>query len=858
MVDKRTYVTAALCVLPAALSKAELAAAMPTSGGTYVYLDRTFGPLVGTVAGLGLWISLLLKCAFALVGLGVYLAVIADIPIKPFALLLVGGIVMLNIHGVRGVSRVQFVITALCVVLLFGLMLRGSFAFDTSRLEPLFPQGIGGFLDATAFVFVSFAGVTKIAAIAEEIRRPERNLPLGIMISLLVVTLIYGGIALILVGCTPAAVLALDLRPIHSLAHALGGSILGIPTAVVGAATLASMANAGVLAASRFPFAMSRDDLLPPILGRLNSRYLTPTASIILSGLVVASAILLLDVEKLAKLASAFMIMIYCSENVAVIALRETHVQWYAPAFRSPFYPLTQIGGIVAALLLLWIMGGVAIVAGGAIAIAGALVYLFYGRKRTDRKGALGLRGRRRDLGQSVQTSIKTLSEVNLGDDAAVVVALVGNERSPEMLVELAEALREGGRLEVIHLTEIPEQTGIDAVHEEDSRLMSIRRRVGAMAEAREIPLEFEALVSRDVIKTIDEISSRLHSKWLVMEWTGRDHSSFTIRNPLGWLREHISCNLAVFSHSGVRYIREILVHVEPNEQDALVTEIAGRLAAVHGAKLTFIRFVPDSAPMTQTQREADYLDQTRSLCDTPSKALIVRGPNKALAIGQASAAYDLLVTAEVERQTIWGALRGTGSDRLTEAAACSVLRLQSPKRRSARSLSLESALAEYSDLRLEQCINPSCIQAQLVVTSKRELFEKIAHSFAAAHTSLIASDVVAALWEREQMQNTAAGMGLALPHATVMGVGLRPSVGIVTTSNPVDYETADARQVDVFFVTLGSPEARLPNLVVMSAISKLVLETSLLKRLRSATSDQQILSVIQESSAEIDRLRST
>jgi mannitol/fructose-specific phosphotransferase system IIA component (Ntr-type) len=273
----------------------------------------------------------------------------------------------------------------------------------------------------------------------------------------------------------------------------------------------------------------------------------------------------------------------------------------------------------------------------------------------------------------------------------------------------------------------------------------------------------------------------------------------------------------------------------------------------MHGAKLTFIRFVPDSAPMTQAQSEADYLDQARSLCEIPSDALIVRGPNKAVAIGNASAAYDLLVTAEVERQTFWGALRGTGSDKLTEAAGCSVLRLQGPRGRSAKSLSLKAALSEFADLRLQDCIEPSCIKVQLAVDSKRELFDMIAHTFAATHTSLIASDVVAALWEREQMQNTAAGMGLALPHATVPGVGLTPSVGIVTTSSPVDYETSDARQVDVFFVTLGSPEARFSNLVVMSAISKVVLETSLLKRLRSATNGRQVRSIIEESSAEID-----
>lgn len=840
------YLTAALCVLPAALSKAELATAMPTSGGTYVYLDRAFGPLVGTVAGLGLWISLLLKCTFALVGLGVYLTAIADVPVKPFALLIIVGIVTLNIRGVRGVSRVQLVLTGICFLTLIGLSGAAVPTFERSRLGPLFPHGAGGLFSATAFVFVSFAGVTKVAAIAEEIRRPERNLPLGILLSLALVTLLYAGISLVLVGCIPAAELAVDLRPIHSLAHSIGGPLLGMPTAVIGAATLASMANAGVLAASRFPFAMSRDNLLPSVLGDLHYRHITPMVSILLSGAVMVAAILLLDVERLAKLASAFMIMIYCSENAAVVTLRETHVQWYKPTFRSPLYPATQVLGVLACLALLAVMGMVAVAAGAAIALAGAPLFWFYGRERTKRMGVLLQRGPRPDLLQSVHTSIKTLAEPSLSDDAAVVVALFGNERSPEMLVELAEALREGGRLEVVHLTEVPEQTDLDAVADESPRLLSIRRRISAMAETRQTPLEFEALVSHDIIKTIDEISSRLYSHWLVMGWTGRDQGSFTIRNPLGWLRDHLSCNLAVFHDAGVRYIREILVHVEPNMHDGLVTDTADHLAQVHGARLTFIGFVPDSAPMTHAQREADYLDQARALCSSPSEALIARGRHKATAIGRVSAGYDLLVTAEMPRQSIWAALRGTGSDRLTETAvACSVLRLQSPARRS-QSLDLQEARSKLRHLALRDHLEPGCVGAKLETKSKDEIFESIASAFAAAIGPLVAAEIVAALWERERVQNTAVGMGLALPHATVAGAGELPHIAIFTTRGPVDYQAPDGRGVDVFFATLGSPEARLSHLVVMSAISKLVLETPLLKQLRAATDSRQILASLE------------
>ncbi|MDD9935845.1 MAG: amino acid permease, partial [Myxococcales bacterium] len=191
------YLAAGIFVIPAALSKAELATAMPESGGTYVYIDRTFGPMVGTVMGLGLWLSLLLKSAFALVGFGAYLMVLSPVPIKPVALALCLGVVALNVRGVRKVGRVQSWIVIIVLFSLTTLVVFGSLTYQGERLEPLFPHGTGGFWFAVSFVYISYAGVTKVAAIAEEVEDPGRNLPIGILASLLLVTALYTTVTLV-------------------------------------------------------------------------------------------------------------------------------------------------------------------------------------------------------------------------------------------------------------------------------------------------------------------------------------------------------------------------------------------------------------------------------------------------------------------------------------------------------------------------------------------------------------------------------------------------------------------------------------------------------------------------------------
>ena len=133
---------------------------------------------------------------------------------------------------------------------------------------------------------------------------------------------------------------------------------------------------------------------------------------------------------------------------------------------------------------------------------------------------------------------------------------------------------------------------------------------------------------------------------------------------------------------AGVRYIREILVYARHDAHDDLVVDTAEHLSKVHDARLTFVEYIPDSAGENVVSSESDYLEQIRAACNAPSEAIIVRGSNEVAAIGQASAAYDLLVMADSQERSLLTAIRGSHADRVTEVARCSVLRLQSPHRR--------------------------------------------------------------------------------------------------------------------------------------------------------------------------------
>jgi APA family basic amino acid/polyamine antiporter len=394
------YVLAGLVVLPAALSKAEMATAMPESGGTYLYIDRAMGPLAGTVAGIGAWFSLVFKSSFALVGLGAYLLLLVPLSaglVKAVALGLATLIVVLNIVGTEQSGKAQSLIVTAVVLALAAYVINAGIAVDPARFQGFAQKGADGVVTAAAFVFVSYAGVTKIASVAEEIEDPDRNLPRGILISMGVMMVLYTLVVAAVVGLNDPAVLSTSgpgdgpsLTPMADGAGQLLGGFGVAAIAVVAVLALTSMANAGVLASSRFPLAMSRDSLAPGRLARVSERFKTPQNAILLTGGLLVALIAFVPVVELAKLASAFQILVFAIVNVALVVFRTSGVESYDPSFRAPGYPYVQVVGVVGGLALLTQMGTLPILGAAGIVVGGIGWYLAYGRARTDREGALG------------------------------------------------------------------------------------------------------------------------------------------------------------------------------------------------------------------------------------------------------------------------------------------------------------------------------------------------------------------------------------------------------------------------------------------------------------------------------------
>jgi len=388
-----SYVLAGILVIPSMLAKAELATAMPKAGGDYFFIERSMGAAAGTLGGIAAWLSLSLKSAFALLGIGIFALLInpniTETQIKLIAVGCCGFFMLVNLIGAKPTGRLQvFLVLGLIGILVFYI-LRGSLSLQPQRYVPFMPFGLGSIFTTAGLVFISYGGLTKIASVAEEVKNPGRNIPLGMFLAFGIVMILYVLVVFTTVGLLDPGELDVSLTPISDGATVFMGTAGGVILAIAALLAFISTANAGILAASRNPLAMSRDQLLPQFLGKVKPGFKTPYNSILFTGAFMITIILFLNLENLVKAASTMKILLFAFVNLSVIIMRESKIRNYQPKFKSPLYPWIQILGTIGYGFLLLEMGRTPLLITGGFVGCGLLWYGIWVRPRTNRRSAL-------------------------------------------------------------------------------------------------------------------------------------------------------------------------------------------------------------------------------------------------------------------------------------------------------------------------------------------------------------------------------------------------------------------------------------------------------------------------------------
>lgn len=403
------YAVAGLMAVPAMFSQAELATAMPKSGGTYFFIERSLGTLPGVLAGAASWMGVTLKSTFALIGIGAFARLfwpeMEEYWLRTIAIVLCLVFSALNILSVHGVKKFQAATVMVVIVVLAGFIIAGiaTQAEQADRYAPFTPFGWPAAFATAGVVFISYGGLTKIASVAEEVRDPAKNIPWGMGIAILVVSLLYVGVVFVVVGVTDPEVLKHTLTPLSEAGKDphFGGTFARVVLTLTAVLALVTAANGGILAASRDPMAMARDGLLPSFLQYISPRFGTPVAGVGVTALFMIIVMALLDVSSLVKTGSLMMLLLFTMVNIAVLVMRFSKVQNYRPSFRSPWFPWMQIAGIacysaVTVTLVTQLFRGhhghdpnpLPVIMTACVALLGGLWYVVYIRRRVQRESA--------------------------------------------------------------------------------------------------------------------------------------------------------------------------------------------------------------------------------------------------------------------------------------------------------------------------------------------------------------------------------------------------------------------------------------------------------------------------------------
>ncbi len=600
------FFLAGLVVLPAAISQSEMATAMPEAGGTYLYIDRAMGPLMGTIAGFGVWFSLVFKASFALVGLSAYLEFFVEHPERPLAAVLAILLVALNLRGLHQTAKLQSILVTIVLALLAAFIIFGMPNTQPERFEPFLSEGLQGLFSATAVVFVSYIGVTKVASVAEEVKRPGRNIPLSILTSVGIALVLYPAVVAVMVGVTPAAELAGTETPILTAAAQFLGTYGQYIVAGVAVLALLSMANAGVIASARYPFAMARNSLAPPFLAKIGKKSGAPVAGITVTGIALILLVLFVPLIELAKLASAFQLLVFALVNLALIAFRESHLDWYKPEFRSPFYPAPQVFGIVASLLLLTQMGIVPLVGAIVLVFAGVGWYRVFGKSRAVKESAARDALRLRENARLVQNS---RDAVTTGGRKHVLVLIRRPTRPSRQQTLFRLALRltdaDGGRIHVINF---------------DARTRGMIPTEADLARAEElgITVTTQQYTDEDRRGMVHLFVEREGVDLFIADLPQDVRATRHVTRDLRWLRENLVCDSVFLRNRSVEDIDRIAILGTGGPYDPVKIGIADHIARYEDASVRFVHVTPVDAPPALAESIHEYHEQLGEILTVP------------------------------------------------------------------------------------------------------------------------------------------------------------------------------------------------------------------------------------------------
>jgi APA family basic amino acid/polyamine antiporter len=336
-----------------ALSFAELGSAVPREGGAYAYAYELISPVVAFMVGcLWLFTQVVAGAAISLGFASYFVTMFPVLPVKIVAVLAAAILTGLNIVGIKQSATINDIlvltkIAILCLFIGFGL-----FHINFQNFSSFSPNGISGILEGAGFIFFAYIGFGRIATLGEEVKNPQRTMPLSILLALTISVIIYVLTGFTATGLQDYKVLAQSGSPLADAAAATGSNVLVSAVSLGALIATTSVLLTNLIGLSRVSFAMARDGQLPKSAAKISSRFGTPYFSILVMGAITALLPLVFDLKQTVAMTSFGILSTHVVVNISAIRVRKKMPR--SNAFRVPFYPLIPILGILSCIVLMF------------------------------------------------------------------------------------------------------------------------------------------------------------------------------------------------------------------------------------------------------------------------------------------------------------------------------------------------------------------------------------------------------------------------------------------------------------------------------------------------------------------------
>ncbi len=678
-----------------AFSYAELASAIPRAGGGYSYVRMAFPGATGFVAGWMLWFAYTIACGLYALGFAGYFWEFLDKYVHSFTSLIFGAIgehpagliitsliviafIVLNVRGAAVTGKAENILTVSKIIVLVIFIIFGFIEiFDSSvpvvqSFTPFLPKGLGGVFVAMGLTFIAFEGYDLIATVAEEIKNPEKNIPLATFISLGVAVTIYLLILFVsLVAINPEGMASWEflgefketaiVRAAEAFMPAFGVALIVFG----GLLSTTSALNATVMAASRVAFSMGRDLLLPKGVAKIHSKRRTPHVAIIVTGVVLLAMALTLPIEAVGSAASLIFLLTFSLVNLSVIALRRKYPE-IPRKYKVPLYPVLPILGFSINIFLAVYQYNFQPIA-WYITIGWVLVGLFLYYAVFEKKASL------------IKPKVLLRDAVvEIERDPCVLIAL-HNPDNIETLLNMGIPIARQQNLRVVAMsvvlvpTQVPIHEGVRFAHHKENLLNKTKQ----VAKKMGVDISTDLVIAHNTSDGIFASAEKQNAKSLVMGWKGFTNARDRIFGEIAdRVIRHAPCDLFLYKIIGNNKITNCFLPTAGGPSAKLASFAIGAFAKENDVEVTTGYIIPENADQEYKISADKRMVETLEQMDPKVKRnkILIESNSIAGGIAKASKGYNLVVVGAAKEPFFKKMLFGEIPEKVARYSPTSVL----------------------------------------------------------------------------------------------------------------------------------------------------------------------------------------